>query len=563
MQSNYRLPKYLTKAPNLLFQNLRLQLKHKLNKRKQQKFIHSRLQLLDQQQRLDIHRNLWQSYLTLGSEQQIWHKQVYKRAKTNEHESCQQFVQHRLIELHQQYDQCTTALITQSQLCPPKLLPLNILDHNLKEFVQLQQKYLSNKINSRLTRYKNIIHEKELFQTLSNYHPTVDQENTIDQLVQLKQKQLKVFEEFLQLETRVSIQFLPEDFDNLEYFIAPDLYSPLIQDSKAIEFQQQRYKIIQEAKRIWLNIHVDVYEMKYKEYEHRYQQDLKRFEFNSSNNLQQNETSLFNCFLVYIDHRIYRLKQEIYYEKLPVYRRKLLHHRRHLKSTKKKLVTIFPTIIVDFIHHPFIAAELAYLSRSPTYIRPNQSALRPANQREKQVDQEANDILNKLKNYMGDKHNGRPGIPKTISMYKFYSERLRTYLLHRYMTPLPLLDQLRARRELKLVKSIRRKLKKYKLVLRETDKSGIFHIGRARDYEQKSIEYRQKTGAYEELTSNPFDEIFYKVIQLLNQLRSAKKISEWQKNKMMPIRNKTELAYMYFLPKPHKVIIINIINITV
>jgi hypothetical protein len=71
-KSNDRLPKYLKKAPNLLFQALRLQLKKKLNKKAQQRFLHYRLQLIDQQYRLNLHRNLWQSYFTLGSEQQIW-----------------------------------------------------------------------------------------------------------------------------------------------------------------------------------------------------------------------------------------------------------------------------------------------------------------------------------------------------------------------------------------------------------------------------------------------------------------------------------------------------------
>ena len=188
----------------------------------------------------------------------------------------------------------------------------------------------------------------------------------------------------------------------------------------------------------------------------------------------------------------------------------------------------------------------------PTYIRPNQSALRPVQQREQQIDQQLNKIMKKLKKYMAEVDD-HPRIPPTSSLYKFYSDRLRTYLIHRYMTPLPLIDQLRARRELKIVKSIRRKLKKYKLVLRETDKSGVFHIGRAIDYKRKVAEYRQKTGAYEELTSNPFNEIIGNATQLLNQLKVLKKITEGQRICMMPIRDKTELAYMYTLPKAHKV----------
>ncbi|CAF4459001.1 unnamed protein product, partial [Rotaria sp. Silwood2] len=84
------------------------------------------------------------------------------------------------------------------------------------------------------------------------------------------------------------------------------------------------------------------------------------------------------------------------------------------------------------------------------------------------------------------------------------------------------------------------------------DKSGVLHIGRAIDYKRKAAEYRQTTGAYEELTSNPFDDIICTVTRLLNQLKSMNRISEWQRCKMNPVRKLTELAYMYFIPKPHK-----------
>lgn len=169
------------------------------------------------------------------------------------------------------------------------------------------------------------------------------------------------------------------------------------------------------------------------------------------------------------------------------------------------------------------------------------------------MDKEINKIMDKLKNFMSSFKDGRPVIPKTVAMYKLYSERLRTCFTQHYMTPLPLIDQLRARRELKYVKSIRRKLKKHKLILRQTDKSGVFHIGRSIDYQRKGMEYRQNTQAYEELSSNPLNELFFQVIQLLNRLRSVNSIREWQKLKMIPNREKIELAYMYFLPKTHKV----------
>lgn len=90
-------------------------------------------------------------------------------------------------------------------------------------------------------------------------------------------------------------------------------------------------------------------------------------------------------------------------------------------------------------------------------------------------------------------------------------------------------------------------------VLRITDKSGIFHIGHKKDYERKAEAYREKTKAYMEVTSNPLWEIFNKAVHLLNDLRSKKHLFAYQHDKMMPKRDEVELAFLYFLPKPHKV----------
>jgi hypothetical protein len=121
------------------------------------------------------------------------------------------------------------------------------------------------------------------------------------------------------------------------------------------------------------------------------------------------------------------------------------------------------------------------------------------------------------------------------------------------MAPLSYRDIYRTRKELKLIQSIKSRLKKGKYILRVTDKSGIFHIGHASDNEQKAEAYRQKTRAYIELESNPLSVVFDKVVYLLNNLRSKEHIRAWQHNKMMPKREKVALAYLYFIPKPHKV----------
>jgi hypothetical protein len=67
--------------------------------------------------------------------------------------------------------------------------------------------------------------------------------------------------------------------------------------------------------------------------------------------------------------------------------------------------------------------------------------------------------------------------------------------------------------------------------------------------------YQQKTQAYVELPSNPLMETFYKVVRLLNDLNSKKQIRVWQYKQMMPQKDKIKLAYLYFIPKSHKVIV--------
>jgi hypothetical protein len=88
------------------------------------------------------------------------------------------------------------------------------------------------------------------------------------------------------------------------------------------------------------------------------------------------------------------------------------------------------------------------------------------------------------------------------------------------MAPLSYRDIYQTRQQLKLIQSIESKLITGKYILRFTDKSGIFHLDHAIDYEQKAKAYRHKTGIYIELESDPLWPIFDKVAHFLNNLRS-------------------------------------------
>ncbi len=74
----------------------------------------------------------------------------------------------------------------------------------------------------------------------------------------------------------------------------------------------------------------------------------------------------------------------------------------------------------------------------------------------------------------------------TSTIIKQFSQQLETCLYEQYMTSLSYSNIYRARKELKLMKSIQFRIRKAKYILRVTDKSGVFHLGHAKDYEQKA-----------------------------------------------------------------------------
>jgi len=187
----------------------------------------------------------------------------------------------------------------------------------------------------------------------------------------------------------------------------------------------------------------------------------------------------------------------------------------------------------------------------PNYIRPNQSYLYSSERRQKQMQREHENIMNTVTTDLVHTYH----MPNTSTIIKQFSQQLATCIQEQYMAPISYLDIRRARKEWKLMKSIQFRLKKEKYILRVTDKSNIFHLGHAADYERKAQAYQERTGAYIELESDPLWIVFDKVVHLLNDLRSKDRIRVWQLNKMMPKRDKVALAYLYFIPKPHKVIL--------
>jgi len=130
-------------------------------------------------------------------------------------------------------------------------------------------------------------------------------------------------------------------------------------------------------------------------------------------------------------------------------------------------------------------------------------------------------------------------------------------LFHRlYTTPLPPKLFARAQYEYRIIKSTQRQIKKSNTVIRSTDKSKVLHLGSVHDYHQKVLQYMHETNAYREITSgiNPCHEHVQKVLTVIDPMLKNGDINlQLWKQYMRPNASTTELAHLYFIPKPHKV----------
>ena len=145
-----------------------------------------------------------------------------------------------------------------------------------------------------------------------------------------------------------------------------------------------------------------------------------------------------------------KLKQDIS-NKMLAFRRKLVQHRRHLLVTESTS-GVSPEPYLDLVSYPFNKREWTYLSLGkvffssdfhylllfimlgPSFIRQNQSAIRPRKQQEVQIESEHKDIYKKVENHLVSYPHCKP---KKAPIFKQYSNYLLHHLNHCYFTPLP------------------------------------------------------------------------------------------------------------------------------
>jgi hypothetical protein len=84
-------------------------------------------------------------------------------------------------------------------------------------------------------------------------------------------KESTTWEELVMLEQRIICKFLPSNLNDLETFIEPIHFTPLNNNPLSIRLNNKRHEMMQETKRLCLNVSIDTYETKIKEYHEQYQ----------------------------------------------------------------------------------------------------------------------------------------------------------------------------------------------------------------------------------------------------------------------------------------------------
>ncbi|CAF3332147.1 unnamed protein product [Rotaria sp. Silwood2] len=213
---------------------------------------------------------------------------------------------------------------------------------------------------------------------------------------------------------------------------------------------------------------------------------------------------------------------------------------------------ILPSSPIIEVHLKLAPEQLTLLSRGSKYVSSCQSQFYKK-EKNQIIEEEHKNIIGTIEEFFRQR-----SYCISEKRIKEFSLDLQNLLQCLYTKKLARKLSLRAKREHKLIMSIHCYLQKYQqVILRRTDKSKVFHLGDANDYQRKVREYMQETEAYEEIPSgiSPLAVNLKQVISLLDHLYYAETpcITKKQYEAMYPKENDIELSHLYFIPKPHKI----------
>jgi hypothetical protein len=178
----------------------------------------------------------------------------------------------------------------------------------------------------------------------------------IDQLLKIRKKQLKIFEDLTMFEQRILCHKLPNSFNSITI------------NNNEEQCVIKRNKMVQDLKRQMLNVKLEQYELKIQRYEHLYEQELATFQ----SEIYKTESPYQICHLnelmhfakIYIYHHKKLLLRQIRYKESCFHAKLLRHHRRHKSRSPSKTIDVYPQIIVDVPKVTLNESQLDYLSRA-------------------------------------------------------------------------------------------------------------------------------------------------------------------------------------------------------
>ncbi|CAF2215847.1 unnamed protein product [Rotaria magnacalcarata] len=220
--------------------------------------------------------------------------------------------------------------------------------------------------------------------------------------------------------------------------------------------------------------------------------------------------------------------------------------RRSNMSIYTKITASLPLIEVDL---NLTSKQISMFIKGLKYVIPCQSRFsrKPI---EQIVNEQYQNISTIVKNCLKDHC-----IPTTDTRVKQAFQELKHLLSELYSSPLPRSLAVCSQQEYKFVRSIQQLLHcRTDIVIRRRDKSKVFYIGKAIDFERKAEEYMLKTEAYQAITNgrSHLSDILCAVQTLLENLVRKQTLTSKQRNQISPKLNQLELGHYHGLPKPHK-----------
>ena len=166
---------------------------------------------------------------------------------------------------------------------------------------------------------------------------------------------MKLFKELTIHEQRILCHQLSNSFDCIKT------------DVDREQCINKRNKNIPELKRRMLNVELEQYENKIEHYEHLYQQDLNALQLqiltSTSSDQKRKADILMDLVISYLQHHTNSLIRYIRFKESRLHDKLIRHRRRHL-LTPKKIIDVYPQVIIDVPRVSMSLMQLNYLSRN-------------------------------------------------------------------------------------------------------------------------------------------------------------------------------------------------------